>query len=60
MFVAEQIGLPVDVHLESPDLADAFDEQAVRRKLTSIESVRGAARPGRGPAAGAPSSASTA
>lgn len=40
MFVAEQIGLPVDVHLESPDLADAFDEQAVRRKLTSIESVR--------------------
>ena len=27
MFVAEQIGLPVDVHLESPDLADAFDEQ---------------------------------
>lgn len=42
MFVAEQLGLPVDMHLESPELPDAFDDKRVRRKLASIEAVRGA------------------
>lgn len=44
MFVAEQLGLPVDMHLESPELPDAFDDQRVRRKLASIDAVRGAQR----------------
>ncbi len=44
MFVAEQLGLPVDMHLESPELPDAFDDKRVRRKLASIEAVRGALR----------------
>lgn len=44
MFVAEQLGLPVDMHLESPELPDAFDDKRVRRKLTSIEAVHSALR----------------
>src|SRR5574343_318087 len=42
MFVAEQLGLPVDMHLESPELTDAFDDKRVRRQLGSITEVRSA------------------
>jgi acetyltransferase len=42
MFLAEQIGLPVDIQLESTDLRDEYGDKTVRRKLSSIESVRSA------------------
>lgn len=40
MFIAEQVGLPVDVSIESPDLPAEAEEGAVRRNLGGIDSVR--------------------
>ncbi|GAA3989137.1 GNAT family N-acetyltransferase [Comamonas faecalis] len=42
LFVAEQLGLPVDMYLETVRAPASTAEQAVRRKLSSLESVRSA------------------
>ena len=42
MFLAEQIGLPVDVELEATDCDESDEDKAIRRKLSTIESVRSA------------------
>lgn len=42
MFLAEQIGLPVDVELDATEYDEAAQDKAIRRKLSTIESVRSA------------------
>lgn len=42
MFLAEQIGLPVDVELETTEYDDKAEDKALRIKLSTIESVRSA------------------
>lgn len=42
MFLAEQLGLPVDVQLEMPDHFEHRQDKSIRAKLATIESVRSA------------------
>ena len=40
MFIAEQIGLPVDIKVEAPNLPGTLDAADSRRNIASIDSVR--------------------